>query len=318
VDYPILSIVIPTREGLSQHWFTELFRLEGNLEFILVHPPNCQKYPYSDPRLQQIISPFRGEIIQRMTGLMTASGDYVLSVNCDEYLHPQLLDITTQYFNRFPDSWVMRLSTKFFQYGELEGKVSQWDEFPKIDNLPDYSSQEIKQKKEDKELSPTDNCYLTKIPIAPLENKFSWDAFRRNRRDMRGYHTENFDKKVWKTHLAKETLSDLTKLMTLFEPIKYIPFWCLDRLLGLYLQAKFFEKDRCIGHLLPSPELLRIEDNPPQYSRNYRWYQFAEILLVTRFPQYGYFWNLAIEDSIDLILGMTKLKFSQIFSKSST
>lgn len=48
MNSPILLIVIPTREGLSQHWFTELFRLEGNIEFILVHPPNCQKHPYSD------------------------------------------------------------------------------------------------------------------------------------------------------------------------------------------------------------------------------------------------------------------------------
>jgi hypothetical protein len=315
---PILSIVIPTREGLSDHWFTELLKVEGNIEFILVHPPDTSKYPYSDPRLQQIVSPFRGEILQRMTGLMTVSGEYVLSVNCDEYLHPQLLDITTQYFQRFPESWLMRLSVKSFAYGQLDGIIQDWADYHKISNLADYSLQEIKEKRKENEEFKSKNHYLMKIPIVPLNNKFSFQAFRRNRRDMRGSHTENFDKKVWKTSLMKETLLDLTETMSLFEPIKYIPFWCLDRLLGLYLQAKFFdqkkEQDPFIGHLLPAPELLRIEDNPPQYSRNYRWFQLAEILLVKRFPQYGYCWNLAIEDSIDLILGLIKQQMSRFFS----
>jgi hypothetical protein len=45
---------------------------------------------------------------------------------------------------------------------------------------------------------------------------------------------------------------EITNLMNLFGPIKYIPFWCLDRLLGLYIQAKYFEKERVIGHWMPN------------------------------------------------------------------
>ncbi|MGK7933217.1 MAG: glycosyltransferase [Microcystaceae cyanobacterium] len=311
---PILSIVIPTREGLSEHWFTELFKVEGNVEFILVHPPGSQKYSYTDPRLQQIISPFRGEVMQRMTALMTASGDYVLSMNCDEYLHPNVLDITTQYFQRFPESWVMRLSKSFFPYGQLEGKTYDWKRLPPINSLKEYSLQETREKRKIGELSDneSENSYLLKIPIAPLENKFSFQSFLRKRKDRNGCHGENFDKKVWKTSLVRETLVDLTQSMMLFGPIKYVPFWCLDRLLGLYLQAKFFEKDRFIGHNLPQPELLRIEDNPPKYSRSYRWYQLAEILLVKQFPQYGYLWNLAIDDIFTMISWLVKLAIPQL------
>ena len=311
---PILSIVIPTREGLSENWFKELFKVEGNVEFILVHPPGNTKYPYDDPRMQQIISPFRGEIIQRMTGLMTATGEYILSINCDEYLHPNLLDVTTQYFTAFPNSWMMRLGTKHFEYGKLEGNVYEWKPFPEINTLKSYKSQEIQSKIKSGEISPEDKYYLVENPIAPLENKFSFRAFQRKRPDLHGRHTENFDKKIWKKTLVKETLLDLSQTMTLIEPLKYIPFWCLDRLFGLYLQAKFFEKDISIGHVLPDPELLRIEDNPPQYSRLYRWFQLAEFLLVIRFPQYGYFWNLTIENSIDFILGLIKFGWYNLTS----
>ncbi len=303
---PELSIVIPTREGLSESWFRELFKVKGNVEFILVHPPGSQKYPYKDSRMQQIISPFRGEIMQRMTGLMTASAPYILSVNCDEYLHPQLLEITQQYFTAFPDSWMMRLKAQFFDYGQLEGNENEWGIFPSIETLAVYSDQELKAKKKQGEIAEKESNYLIEIPIAPLENSFSFQSFRRKRQDLHGRHTENFDKKVWQAHLVKETLLDLTQLMMLFGSIKYVPFWCLDRLLGLYLQAKFFEKDRVIGHLLCSPEQLYIEDNPPKYSRNYRWYQLAEILLIKRFPQYGYLWNLAVQDVVAMISWLVK------------
>ena len=49
---------------------------------------------------------------------------------------------------------------------------------------------------------------------------------------------------------------EITNLMNLLGPIKYIPFWCLDRLLGLYIQAKFFEQGKTIGHWLPETACL--------------------------------------------------------------
>lgn len=266
---PILSIVIPTREGLEDDWFKQLLNIQGEVEFILVNPPQVN-YPMVDRRLRQIISPLRGEIIQRMTGLLNATSDYVITINCDEYLHQQIAEITTEYFRKFPDSWVLRLSRKSYPFGAKQELEKEWETLPIID----------------------DN--LTKIPIAPLENKFDIGCFIRDRKDHHGRHTENFDKLVWKTKLVHESLNEMVNLIPIFGPFKYIPFWCLDRLLGLYLQAKFFEKDKMIGHILPLPEQLRIEDNPPEFKRSMRFYVFAEIWLVRSFPQYGYLWNLII------------------------
>ena len=115
---PTLSIVVPTREGFSDHWLRELLKIEGEVEFILVHPPGMTKSTVDDLRLQQINSSFRGEIIQRLTGLLNASGKYVLTVNCDEYLIPNILDIVVDYFSNFTDSWVLRLSKKAFKFGD--------------------------------------------------------------------------------------------------------------------------------------------------------------------------------------------------------
>jgi hypothetical protein len=88
--------------------------------------------------------------------------------------------------------------------------------------------------------------------------------------------------------------------MTIFNALKYLPFWCLDRLLGLFIQAKFFEKDKIIGHILPLPEQIRIEDNPPEYRQGMRFYIFAEIILIRGFPQYGYIWNLIFSHISDI------------------
>ena len=101
---PTLSIVVPTREGIPEYWIEALLKINGDVELILVHRPGMKKLPIRDPRVQQINSLFRGEIIQRMTGLMNASKKYVLTVNCDELLHPDIAEITKQYFTKFPDS----------------------------------------------------------------------------------------------------------------------------------------------------------------------------------------------------------------------
>ena len=82
--------------------------------------------------------------------------------------------------------------------------------------------------------------------------------------------------------------------MILFGPFKYFPFWCMDRLLGLSIQARYYEKGKIIGHILPQPEQIRIEDNPPEYRRTKRFYVFAELLFLKNNPQYGYLWNLIL------------------------
>ena len=56
-----------------------------------------------------------------------------------------------------------------------------------------------------------------------------------------------------------------------------------------------FQKGKIIGHLLPLPEQIRVEENPPNYTKTQRFYLIAEILLLKKFPQYGYLWNLIID-----------------------
>ncbi len=70
-----------------------------------------------------------------------------------------------------------------------------------------------------------------------------------------------------------------------------MPFGSLARLLGLFIQAKFFEKDAIIGHAMPQPEQIRYITRPNQL-KELRFYLSADALLFKRFSQYGYFWNL--------------------------
>lgn len=222
--------------------------------------------------------------MQRMTGLLNASGMYTLTINCDEYITADVVEIAVRYFQRFPDSWVMRLSRKSFEYGDKVGLHRPWAPVPDIEELEVCSK-------------PPGNSgnYLVEIPIAPLSRKFDIHSILRGRKDHHGRHTENFDKKVWKTSMVQAALQDITKLMVLGGPLKYVPFWCLDRLLGLFIQAKFYEEGKIIGHVMPLPEQIRDEDNPPEFRRTMRFYGLAELLLVRRFPQYGYLWNLMVE-----------------------
>jgi len=261
---------------------------------ILVHPPGMTQYLIEDSRLKQINSPFRGEIIQRMTGMFNARGTYILTVNCDEYLTPDILAITVQYFNKYPDSWAMKLSTNSVDFGDKASLEKEWGTPVNIDLLPDCSKVRGNQH------LYKDHEYLLDMPIAPLENKFDIGCIFRGRKDHHGSHTENFDKKVWKNQMVQETLKEITDAMSFPGFLRYIPFWCLDRLLGLFIQAKFFESGKIIGHWLPLPEQLRTEENPPEYQRKMRFYVFAEVLLLRRFPQYGYLWNLIIHQLVEI------------------
>ncbi len=289
---PILSIVIPTREGFSDHWIGELVKIKGDVEFILVHPPGADKYPVADPRMHQIVSPLRGEIIQRISGLMNATAPYTLTINCDEYLNPDIAEITLQYFQRFPDSWVMRLSRKNFEFGEKDQLAASWATLTNMDEL------KVCGKSQGNQNLYNDQDYMMEIPIVPFTNNFDLMCIFRDRKDHYGPHTENFDKKVWVTKMVQETCKDIVGIMPFVGPFKYVPFWCLDRILGLSIQAKFFEqgKGKIIGHLLPQPEQIRIENNPPEYIRFNRYGILSEFYLIRLFPQYGYMWNLVIND----------------------
>ena len=282
---PYLSIVVPMREGVPQEWFDAFLAVEGDVDLILVYPPGCRPDDYSDPRLRQFVSPFRGEIIQRLSGLLNARGTYVLTINCDEYLIPSILTLAQQYFQRFPESWVLRLSTQQANYGDKAALSAPWQPWPDLAQVEVCSHREGNQKL-------YNQGRLLEIPIAPLSNGFDIAFLWRGRRDHHGSHTENFDKKIWKTERVHAALQEILQAMVLLGPVRYLPFWCLDRLLGLSLQAKFYEPGLTIGHKMPLPEQLRSEDNPPEHKRRGRFYVFAEILLLRRFPQYGYLWTL--------------------------
>jgi hypothetical protein len=64
MNKPILSIVIPTRDGITDFWVKQLLKVQGDVEFILVHPPELRPVLINDPRVRQINSPLRGEIVR--------------------------------------------------------------------------------------------------------------------------------------------------------------------------------------------------------------------------------------------------------------
>lgn len=287
---PQLSIIIPMREGVQESWLQELLKIQGSTEFILVYPPHVSFINISDTRLNQITSPLRGEVIQRITALLNASGKYVLSINCDEYLHPHILKITEDYFSNFPDSYFFRLNQVQFPFGKAPID-KPWD------SLADFEDIEVRRLKGKKSYSEGEKEYsMREIPIAPLDNQLDLLALFRGRKDQNGPHQENFDKKVWKNELVQETLKGIVDNFTLFGAIKYIPFWAADRLMGLSVQARFFESGKIVGHWLPLPEQLRTEDNPPEQRQKNRRYELAELPLLRQFPNFHYIWNLAVLD----------------------
>ena len=289
---PTLSVIIPMRDNVPQVWIEALAKVEGNVEFILVYPPEVPLLSNDDPRIHQITSPIRGEVVQRITALLNASGTYVLSINCDEYLYPKIEDVVVEYFQTFPNSYLFKLRQKFYPYGSQEKLLEESQPFTNLAKIQ-------VRRAEDRHLPTTET--LQEIPICPLENKFNLLCLIKERKDHHGPHQENFDKKVWRNSLVQEQINDIVKLFTLFGPFKYVPFWCADRLLGLGMQAKLYtkglaKKGDIIGHILPFPEQFRTESNPPefQYTTTNRRYVLAEVFLVKLFPQYGYLWNLVV------------------------
>ncbi|MEL7053080.1 MAG: glycosyltransferase [Cyanobacteria bacterium J06555_13] len=288
---PFLSIVVPMREGFSPDWLAHLLQIQGSVEFILVHPPGVKPEPCADARLRQLVSPYRGEIIQRLSGMLNAAGTYLLTFNCDEYINPNVPALAERYFQQFPESWVMRLAKTEYAYGDTAALQAPWEDLP-----TDLTALPI-CRKADNNLHLYREGHMLEIPIAPMHNRFDWGCIWRGRRDHKGPHAENFDKKVWVNSMVQEALQEILKGLTVVGPFKYLPFWCLDRLLGLGLQAKFYDPaqpDRIIGHKLPGPAQLRVEDNPPEHRRRGRFYIFAEIILLRQFPQYGYIRNLVV------------------------
>jgi glycosyltransferase involved in cell wall biosynthesis len=283
-NQPLLTIVTATRGQFSDHWIQSLCAIHGNVEFILVHPPGVTPRTFADQRIKTLVSSYKGEVMQRGLGLLNASGQYVLALDDDDYLHPDITEIIAPYFERCPESWALRPSLAKVLDNDTAWITSPWQPLPTIQDLTLVPRQ-------NPEHDP--NTILQAVPIAPLNNRFRKRAlwFYTYRIDHHGAHAENFNNIIWRTDLVKATMTDLCAQMHFHSYLIWLPRWSLDRLLGLYLQAKFFQPDQTIGYWLKGSEQVRKVERSHTV-KSVRAMFPGDMLLSLRFPQYGYFWNL--------------------------
>ncbi|WP_413171289.1 glycosyltransferase family A protein [Anabaena azotica] len=292
---PTLSIVTATLGKFTDDWLCQLLNIKGSVEFILVYPPGIKYRDINEPRIKFITSPYKGEVMQRFTGLLNAQAEYVLALDDDDFIHPDVLQLVNQYFQIFPESWVLRLKSINIDTTN-EAKIQEpWGE------IPDLSLLDLETKNPDASYSFKNNPSqkLLEIPITPIDKKFDiryaiWPFMKRT--DHQGRHMENFNTKVWKNELVQKaipTFSQTTKLweMKMAGALAWIPSWNLDRSLCLFIQAQLYEKDIMIGHWMATPEQVRFLEKPLA-TKEPRILLAADALLVKKFPQYGYFWNL--------------------------
>lgn len=285
---PLLSIVTATLGKFSDYWLEELLKVKGNVEFIFVYPPNTPIPNFPDPRIKVIISPFKGEVMQRMTGLLNVNTEYVIALDDDDFIHPDILELTSNYFARFTESWVLRLAIKNIDYQNQAEIQKDWSA------IPDTNQMEVIYKTPENPYPYQNGNYkdLIAIPIVPFNNKLDILLLvdqKTTRKDREGIHFENFNNKVWKTFQVKESLEDFSQTLKLMNALTWIPSWSLDRTLGLFIQAKFYEPEKIMGHALPKPEQIRYI---LMQKKGFRIYLSSDILLIKRFPQYAYLWNL--------------------------
>jgi glycosyltransferase involved in cell wall biosynthesis len=300
-NQPILSIVSPTIGNFSEYWLQQLLSVQGNVEFILVYPPGTTAAFITDPRVKILYSLYKGETPQRAFGLMNATGQYILALDDDDFVHPDVVSLTLEYFEKFPQSWMLRLFKEKINYLDEEKIKRPWQQLPSLEQL------RIARKREDSHQD------LIEVPIAPLENHFDIKVALcpyAKRKDIHGSHVEPFNNTIWKSPAVKEALTEMFQGTRMAELLTWLPLWGLDRAIGLYIQAKFFQTGACIGHWMPEPGQIRYIVRP--YSlKTVRLLVLVEMLLVKQFPQYGYFWNLFFEEFYNGV----KIKIRQIFKK---
>ncbi len=287
---PLLTIVTATLSNFTEYWLEQLLRVKGDVKFLLIYPPEGTIKKIDDCRVQNIRSPYKGEVIQRLTGLLNVESDYVLALDDDDYVHPDILDFTLRYFRLFPKSWVLRLGIQNIQSTDEARIRKDWEANPDIEEL------EICKKTPENPFPYQRGKYqgLLEIPIVPLDKPldirhiiFPWHP----RKDQNGIHFENFNNRIWQTARVKPALYELSNAMKITGALTWLPAWSLDRLLGLFVQAKFYKKDMIIGHAPPRSEQIRyiVRDGSLKEPRAIL---FADLLLVKCYPQYGYLWNL--------------------------
>ena len=182
------------------------------------------------------------------------------------------------------------MSIQNIKFSESERIYQDWS------TIPDITQLEIGQKTPENPYPYQQGKFygLVEVPIAPLDINFDiryalWP--QKERPDCYGIHFENFNNRVWQTNKVQAALADLSTSMKLWGNLTWIPFWSLDRLLGLFVQAKFYQPEAIVGHAMPKPEQIRYITRPENV-KELRFYISADALLIKRFPQYGYLWNL--------------------------
>ncbi|MBE9178343.1 glycosyltransferase family 2 protein [Oculatella sp. LEGE 06141] len=287
---PVLSIVTPTRGNFAAHWLSQLLSVKGNVQFILIYPPGLSPKPIHDSRVVSLISPYKGEMMQRFVGLLNASGAYLLALDDDDFVHPNILDLVVDYFQTYGKSWVLRLKKKVIDFRQTEEIYAEWSDLPAISELA------VCRKTADTPNPYQQGTYtgLLELPIAPLDLPFDWRWLVfpfLSRKDNYGYHFENFNNIIWRRELVQATLPELTQTTQLLGVLTWIPNSGFDRLLGLWVQAKHYQPNAIIGHWLPGSEQIRYIDKPTSLKPP-RFHVLSDVLLVKAFPRYGYVWNL--------------------------
>jgi len=277
---PVLSIVTPTLGKFSDCWLESMLKVQGNVQFVFAYPPGIPYRSITDKRVKVVSSPCKGALMQRFTALLNADGKYLINIDDDDFIHPDILKIIEEYFQKHPDSFCMRPKVVGIPFEDTDKLMQPWDPIPPLKSYLDAGK--------------TD--FLKPIPIAPLDMPFDrryliWPFIKR--RDDHGPHIENFNNKVWQSDYVKSALPKISESFKLFGFLNLIPNYGDDRLIGLFIQANSYKPGQMIGHRIPKEMGYQIRfatQDPalkpprPQF--------FCDFLLVKTFPQYGYFWNL--------------------------
>jgi hypothetical protein len=276
ISQPILSIVTPTRGNFSDYWLERLLSVEGDVQFVIAYPPGASIRQFSDGRVKAIISPYKGEMMQRFMALLNADGKFLLALDDDDFVHPEILTLVKDCFEYYPDAVVLRLLKGKINIEETDLIKRTWEP---LASIKDYTSEENK---------------LKQVPIAPLDIPFDkryliWPFLIR--RDDKGRHIENFNNKVWRSEYVQKALPDLSKTTQLWGVLTWIPNSGFDRLLGLFIQAHSFQPGQFIGYWIPGPPQIWFNTQDPALKPP-RYHFLSDFILVKTFPKYGYFWNL--------------------------
>jgi glycosyltransferase involved in cell wall biosynthesis len=290
---PLLSIVTPTRGEPGEKWLEALLSVKGDVEFVVVYPPDTDIPPAGDPRVRQVASPYKGEVFQRAVGLLETRGKYVLALDDDDFVHPDIAELVEGYWAKFPDAWVLRLR-KTGSCGDREWPA-----------LPDLSRASVRERDSGSRGEIKERT-IYPVPIVPVRRPLDWKMilmpFIYSRTDHKGWHMENFVDRVWRADMARTAVKEFFRATHLAGPFKYVPPACsfgFDRVISLFLQAGFYEEGRIIGYWMPPGAEQIRKTGKEQRLKPQRFHVLSHFLLVKHYPRYPYLWNLFFEKLYD-------------------